>query len=134
MLKLKIKQKIAFLLLGASLLIDIFELFGYLTDYRIVTWALIWAALILFFLSEWEDCCKLRLDCIKIMDDKAKMLRMIHDIENTFINEDDDKTYKAYEVAKIIDDAVVKYYEEVENAYSSDEKRDIRWYKKWGKK
>lgn len=120
MLKLKIKQKIAFLFLFTSLFIDIFELFGYLTDYRIVTWALIWAALILFFLSEWED--------------KAKMLRMIHDIENTFINEDDDKTYKAYEVAKIIDDAVIKYYEEVENAYSSDEKRDIRWYKKWGKK
>ena len=133
MLKLKIKQKIAFFLLGASLLIDIFELFGYLTDYRIVTWALIWAALILFFMSEWEDCCKLRLDCIKMVEDKAKMLRMIHDIENTFIN-DDDKTYKAYEVAKIIDDAVAKYYEEVENAYSSDEKRDIRWYKKWGKK
>lgn len=55
-----------------------------------------------------------------MMEDKSKMLRMIHDIENTFINEDDDKTYKASEVAKIIDDAVVKYYEEMENAYSSD--------------
>lgn len=133
MLKMKIKQKIAFFLLGESLLIDIFELFGYLTDYRIVTWALIWAALLLLFMSEWEDCCKLRLDCIKMMEDKAKMIRMIHGIENKFII-DDDKTYKAYEIAKIIDDAVVKYYEEVENAYSSDEKRNIRWYKKWGKK
>ena len=36
-------------------------------------------------------------------------------------------------ISDTIDQSQV-YYEEVENAYSSDEKRDIRWYKKWGKK